>query len=378
MSCLIIKNDGIGDLILASGLIAAVGKHFDGNVDLVTCADNQEIAEGIEPLRNRYYVSRDGIHFIKKLLKLGFMIPRVPKADQLVLCAIQKEHYDTVICLRRFVRQSSLVIMQKVRGEKKFCAWEFPTNATRSQAERASKGWEHNIGPAEMLSELDYNKLFLGGALNATFASDPHLSFCKKQTCSPKTRMIALGLGGGSTNWPPGNWIELAMRLSSDGWGLLLLGGNDVANLAEHIVMKVPDADNRIGHLTWRQTSELLFDCEAYIGNDTGLSHFASLILRKCLVVLGGGTYRRFIPWPETNSQHVIYHGLDCFDCLWECKFQDRFCLSLVQPGDVFDYFNEITIGKAEKERDLNPVNMTYQLCWRRMPGYRTASVKLL
>ena len=63
MSCLIIKNDGIGDLILASGLIRSVGKLFNGNVDLVTCGNNREIAEGILPLRHRFYCSRDGMHF---------------------------------------------------------------------------------------------------------------------------------------------------------------------------------------------------------------------------------------------------------------------------------------------------------------------------
>lgn len=364
MSCLIIKNDGIGDLVLASGLIAAIGKHFDGNVDLVTCSANQEIAEGIEPLRNRYYVSRDGIRFNTRASKLGFLIPHIPKVDQPVIRAIQAARYDTVICLRRFIRQSSLVLMQKARGKKKFCAWEFPTNATRGMAERASKGWEHNVCSPEILSELDYNKSFAEDSLNATFTSDPYLSFCDKQTQSPSTRLIALGLGGGSTNWPFGNWIELAMRLSSDGWRLLLLGGDDVADLAEQIVLKIPEADNRVGQLTWRQTSKLLHDCEGYIGNDTGLSHFASLILNKCLVILGGGTFRRFIPWPNASNQYVIFHGLDCFDCNWECKFQDRFCLSFVRARDVFDHFNQVLNGESDLERDLNRCNKVYELGW--------------
>jgi len=377
MSCLIIKNDGIGDLILASGLISAVGKHFDGNVDLVTCAANQEIAEGIEPLRNRYYVSRDGLRFMRKASKFGVLIPYIPKEDQPVIRAIQIESYDTVICLRRFIRQSSLVIMDKVGGDKKFCAWEFPTNATRSMAERVTKSWEHKIGLAEVLSELGYNKDFLQSSLDATFSAEPHLSFCGKQTSFPSTRLIALGLGGGSANWAFGNWTELAMRLSADGWRLLLLGGDDVADLAEQIALEVPDIDNRVGQLTWRQTSELLFECEGYIGNDTGLSHFASLILHKCLVVLGGGTFRRFLPWPGSDNQYVIYHGLDCFDCDWDCKYRERICLSLVRPDDVSSYFKEIVNGNAEKERDLNPVNMTYQLCWRRKPGSGDVHVRL-
>ena len=104
MSCLIIKNDGIGDLILASGLIRALGVHFDGQVDLVTCAANHEVAEGIDPLRKRFYVSRDGLHFSSRAMKYSCLLPRVPAEDRSVLRDIRARHYEIAICLRRFAR----------------------------------------------------------------------------------------------------------------------------------------------------------------------------------------------------------------------------------------------------------------------------------
>jgi ADP-heptose:LPS heptosyltransferase len=372
MSCLIIKNDGIGDLILASGLIAAVGEHYNGKVDLVTCAANQEIAEGIVPLRNRYYVSRDGLRIDTKRYKAGIFpflrqkkvrfIPSIPDEDMSVSQALSEQQYDSVVCLRRFIRQSSLVLMQQVRSKKKYCAWQYPTNACLDMAEQATHGWEHYEGESDVLSELSYNKAFLEKVLKTTLSSQPRLSFCQKQEGQVATRKIALGLGGNSTNWSFGDWIELCMRLSSVGWKMLLLGGNDAAELAEKISFKVPDAENRVGQLSWQMTADTLSRCEGYVGNDTGLSHFASLILDKCLTILGGGTFRRFYPWPGAMNQYAIYHGLDCFDCTWECKFQDRFCLSLVQPRDVEKYFGEIMSGEADSERDLNTHNEKYPL----------------
>jgi len=50
----------------------------------------------------------------------------------------------------------------------------------------------------------------------------------------------------------------------------------------------------------------------------------------KLCKIFGHGTFRRFFPWPDTDNQYTFFHGLECFDCTWECIFQDRVCLSLV------------------------------------------------
>src|SRR5438105_14033226 len=113
-TCLVIKNDGIGDLILASGLIASLGARFDGNVDLVTCEENREVAEGIEPLRERFCVSRDSMRFSRRAWQLGMLWPRMPSTDAAVLRTIRSREYDVAISLRRFIRQNSLVIMGAV------------------------------------------------------------------------------------------------------------------------------------------------------------------------------------------------------------------------------------------------------------------------
>lgn len=386
MSCLIIKNDGIGDLILASGLIRSVGRLFDGNVDLLTCSNNREIAEGIDSLRNRFYCSRDSIRINTSITKTGVnpfrrrekvqYIPHVQEEDSLMLEELSEHEYDIVICMRRFIRQSTLVIMQRVHGQEKFCAWQYPMHTSYESAQLATHGWVHFAGNEKILSELDYNRAFLESILNTKVDSRPRLSFCHKQNSPVSSGKIALGLGGGSNNWPYGHWIELAMRLASTGWELQLLGGKDVADLGAHIALKVPAVNNLIGHLDWGETAACLAGCEGFIGNDTGLSHFASLILDKCLVVLGGGTFRRFFPWPGAGNQYLLYHGLDCFDCTWECKFHDRFCVSLIQPRDVEEYFGAVIRGETSSECDLNAHIAEYPLAWRQEENSGLVSVR--
>jgi len=368
-SCLVIKNDGIGDLILASGLISALGEHFGGDIDLVTCSANREVAEGIEPLRRRFYVSRDDLHFSGRAWSFGWLWPRITPEDAPIIDAIRSRKYDVAICLRRFIRQNSLVIMRATRARRKLCSWQLPTNATRTMAARASAGWERYDGPAHVVSELGYAQGFLRSALGRDFQAEPRLDFCRRQQSSPGGKRIAICIGGSSANWPNGNWIELAMSLSESGWSLVLFGGPEVAELANQICQKMPSAENQVGRLSLEQTATLLGDCAAMIGNDTGITHLASLVVRKCLVILGGGTFRRFFPWPTADNQTIVYHGLDCFDCEWTCKFSERYCLSLVRPRDVLSAFEAMMSASqpVQQEINLNSNVEFYDLAWRHL-----------
>ncbi len=374
MGCLIIKNDGIGDLIVASGVISAIGRHFGGNVDLLTCSENREIAEGITPLRDRLYVSRLGGKFFGPAARLGLLIEQACREDKAVLKEIDRRSYQTVIVLRRFITQSSLVIMRRVSAPKRWCVWQFPTNATTKMAEICSRGWKHHHGSPSILSELDYYRDFLHCHLALNDDCRPQLDFCRMLPDAANGTRVALGISGSSTNWSYDNWVELASRLMDVGWQPVLLGGVDATGLAERIVRNSPSVENWVGRIGWKEVADVLSSCQAYIGNDTGMSHLASLVLPKCLGILGGGTFRRFFPWPGAQNQYLIFYGLPCFDCDWECKYDQRNCLNRISPSRVFQYFESVIRGTAISELDLNPVNEDYQLSWRRLPdsGHRT------
>lgn len=67
--CLVLKNDGLGDLVLASGLLADLAERYA--VELVTCRANAEVAEAIPGLHRIHYVSRNGLLYHPRLLRWG-------------------------------------------------------------------------------------------------------------------------------------------------------------------------------------------------------------------------------------------------------------------------------------------------------------------
>jgi len=370
---LLIKNDGLGDLILASGLISDLAVAL-APLELITCASNREIAEAIPGLAAIHYISRDSLKYQRHLLRLGIRWDRATAADKELLRSLGSRQFQTAICLRRFIRQSSLRLMASVNARHKFCAWQFPTNCPPDFAQGLTVGWQSWQGPMALRSELEYGRAFIQAALGVECRSAPRLSFAKPPSTSPSPDVIGLAIGGSSTNWPDRSWESLAQGLVERGHRIVLFGGPDATRLADRIASRTPVAANHVGRLSFAQAVQPLNSLALLIGNDTGFTHFATLCTRQLLVILGGGTFYRFFPWPEASNQHIIYHGMDCFDCDWKCRFRSRRCLDAVSPAAVIAFADQILAGNGRPEHNLNPVPVTYRLAWRRCPD-STATV---
>jgi ADP-heptose:LPS heptosyltransferase len=375
LSCLVIKNDGMGDLIACSGLIAGLGEHFGGRLDLVTWDQNRDVADGIAGIRRVLYVSPHGLRFRRSPQRLGIHWPMVDPPSKLAAAVLRETRYDVAICLRRYIRVTAFVCMNLARASRKLTFWQMPTNLSRSLAERLSQGWEHHTGDNAIVSEITYYRDMLKRSLNIELDATPRLKFAQASFGARRSRTVALCIGGGGSRWPSASWIELAGLLRADGWELILFGGADCAELAG-VLERNLGCDNRVGKLTLSECAGELASLAAVISNDTGLAHLASLVSPRVIVILGGGTFSRFLPWPGATNQFVLFHGLDCFDCDWVCKFAEKECHLLVRPSAVFHYFNLVLGGEVQTGLyNLNNRPTTYNLSWRHNEGAASAKI---
>tara|TARA_B100001123_G_C15290028_1_gene1017136 strand:+ start:161 stop:1318 length:1158 start_codon:yes stop_codon:yes gene_type:complete len=372
MRCLLIKNDGIGDLILASGIITEISKIFiDKGIktDLITCEQNKEVAENIQGIHTIYYVSRDDLKLKRSPTSLYIKYTACgPRKDINILKQISKIEYSHVFVLRRFMRQSTLAIMLNVKAQEKFCAFQFLTNASDKQAKFCSRGWNrYNIDLKIIPESLFYQEL-IKKALNKSIDITPRLNSHCDKTLTPTVKSIALGIGGLSSKWCLSNWIQLIEWLHKSNWKITILGGNDATETAEHLLNRFPNITNYVGLLTFKDNEKILKTVEIYVGNDTGLSHYASLFVQRCFIILGGGTFQRFFPWPKSINQYVLYNGLSCFDCDWRCKYKEKFCLTSITSTDLIKYIKDVLSGiPVLHERNIQNHNIKYLLAWRRM-----------
>lgn len=369
MTCLIIKNDGFGDIILASGIISEISQIFSGDVDLVTCSSNKEVAESISGIRNFYYISRDELRFNKCLRRLQIGKPVIPYQDLQVLNKINSIKYNHAISLRRYIRASTLLVMNAVQAENKYCCWQFCTNAPTAVANKYSKNWRHYSGDPRVISELTYFQQFIESEFGRIIDPTPRLRCTQNADDRPDPNSVGICMGGKSTNWPSQYWIDLIRGLQKDGWTVKLFGGKDVLPLASDVASACPGIDNLVGAMTFIESTNILRKLEAFIGNDTGFTHFASLLTSKILVIYGGGTFGRFFPWPCSVNQYVIYYGDACFDCDWKCKFfiNKKRCMTMVKPKDVLIYFKHIIQNRdTPQQYNINDISVKYRIAWRR------------
>ena len=351
MSCLVIKNDGIGDLILFSGLLNSIASEFDWNVDLVTRKENVEIANLIPGVRNVFWAERDQV-------------------SEETLGALRKQpKYELAIVPRRFIRKSVFSIMQNISAKNKFCCWQYPTNLTSEEAKISSKGWKRFQGPHSSISELNYLHGFCQTALNCGLNPKPHLNFSKfsnlKQASIAKKR-IGICLGGASSKWPYLHWFELLKGLVSAGFTPVLFGSKTDSLVADKLVSKINPVESFVGKLNLTETMQMFSQLECVVSNDTGLAHLATLCTPKVIIILGGGTFGRFFPWPQQKNQFIIHHGLNCYDCEWRCHLPGKACLDFIEPNEVLNYAKQVLSGDSVPQiLDLNPKPQNYPIAWR-------------
>lgn len=282
---------------------------------------------------------------------------------------LRSQEFDVALALRRYITQSTLMMMQRVRARRRLCAWLFPTNCDAALATRLGAGWEHLPGAATVRSELEYYRDFLRRGLGLDVAGGPRLRDVGPGTTPPEPRRVGLCISGASTNWPADFWCQLARLLQQQGLALVLFGGPDAQALAEQLQSAAPGVESLVGQRSLREAVPDLQRLALLVGNDTGFTHFASLVVGRVLVILGGGTFGRFFPWPGPRAQSTIFRAMECFDCDWQCQFERRECLWAVTPAAVAEAARRIleAADPVPRAQNLHDTVVEFVPGWRRL-----------
>lgn len=357
MSCLVIKNDGIGDIVLFSGLLTSIASEFDGNVDLITRKENYSIANRIPGLRKIFFAERDHVD------------------DETIYEISGKNHYDIAIVPRRFIRKNVFKIMHNVSAKKKFCCWQYPTNLTHKEAQNASKDWKLMQGSESLIPEILYLQIFCQHALSCSLDSTPRLDIRDLTSSRHSTESknhIGICLSGASSRWSYLHWLKLLEGIVEEGLQPVIFGSSKELTFANRLCEKVKSIKSFVGQLNLEQTISEFSKLACVIANDTGLAHAASLCASKVLIILGGGTFHRFFPWPKKDNQFVIHHGMDCYDCEWRCHHNENLCLDFIEPDSVLRYLLRILRNENVPHIiDLNNKAKNYPIAWRLSTGIR-------
>ena len=138
--------------------------------------------------------------------------------------------------------------------------------------------------------------------------------------------VIFVGAEGPIRRWPAERFGEIARRLhAKEGWSAIVCGLESDSDVAKQVVAQYCEVPvlNACGRTTLHELAYIIAGAKLIVTNDTSAAHLAAALKRKAIVVLGGGQFGRFLPYPiigkELPSVRAIYHSMPCFQCKWIC-----------------------------------------------------------
>lgn len=341
---LVLRTDGLGDLILSLPLFRHIKRVFgEARVVVVTREEWKSILqtcpyvdEVISWNIRKYARSlRYRMDFIRSLRKRIFgtvvhpVYSREPLSDEVACCVRDTVRIgfdgDLNNINPRLKKINDGYYSQLIRDASLY----------RPELERncyfADRLLDDHIAPGDFQPELWISDSDRATAREILFHSgiEPDLQL-----------VIALfpGASAAYKTWPWKNFVELANRLSRHFSVKLITCGSstDVPIVSELACRINGPVVNLAGKTSLAELAAVLECSGLYIGNDTGPLHMAAAVGTPTLAIMGGGHFGRFYPYGDLNKHRMVFKKLDCYGCNWKCIYETTRCIEEITVDDVW------------------------------------------
>jgi ADP-heptose:LPS heptosyltransferase len=128
-------------------------------------------------------------------------------------------------------------------------------------------------------------------------------------------QVIAVFPGGSipERRWGGDRFQQTVKKLSTLGYGIVVVGGKSDAGEGEKIVSGIPRSLNLCGKLLLAETAAILKKSALLITGDSGIMHIGYGLGMKIVALFGPGREKKWAP--RSSNVKVINKGLDCSPC---------------------------------------------------------------
>lgn len=141
-----------------------------------------------------------------------------------------------------------------------------------------------------------------------------------------------------SRRWPAQRYAALSDRLSALGWQIAITGTLEERAIVDAVLgaMRSPAAD-LCGCTTLGELAAAIESCRLLICNDTSVSHVASAVGTRSVVIASGSEITRWRPLNRALHS-VLAADLPCRPCADAvCRFEDHPCATAIDVERVFE-----------------------------------------
>jgi ADP-heptose:LPS heptosyltransferase len=149
--------------------------------------------------------------------------------------------------------------------------------------------------------------------------------------------------------WPAERFGEIAARIhTKTGWTGLVCGTLSDLGVAKKLITNAKNAPitDACGRTTLTELAGVIAGAKLTVTNDTSAAHLAAALRVPAVVILGGGHFGRFLPYPAecesaNGNLRVAYHSMPCYQCNWRCVYarqpnEPGPCIASVTVEDVW------------------------------------------
>jgi len=255
---LVIKHGSLGDIVFALEAMFAIRNHFKkSRISLLTENKFQKFFENSNYFDEIILDNRSGL--LKSLKVLNILI---------------KKKFNLVIDLQNSKRSNSYNFFLKylskslISGNRSNANFKYAKKPKGIESPKTGLNNQINLIGVKSIID-DYNWLNINTGIN---------DFKKLVLIIPST-----SISGRHKQWPEKNFIELCIRLESNGMKVCIVGTKD----DKKITKKISDSCNNALDFTEKSPPEIIFsiakNCELVVTNDTGPGHIAALSRNKIL-----------------------------------------------------------------------------------------------
>ena len=316
---LIVRSDSIGDFVIFGGALKYFKKIYpQAHITLIVSDTVTDMVEACPYVDSIMYFNRASMEQdIKCMIDFANLI--------------RKEHYDVAIApaLSRDML-SDFILINSRAAERIACSGD-TANLLLEMLRANDKYLTRIIPMAEGIKlETARNEEFikgLGAELDGPYRPDIWLTeediafadrLLKKLQIN-KPVVIAPFTQNRKRSWPVINWTKLVSLHTDQPIVICGVAGDKVEadkiiNLSGH-----RNIHNLCGQTTIRQLAAIISKAKVCVACESAAAHIAAAVNVPNVVLLGGGHFGRFMPYTDTT--HLVYNKMNCFNCNWKCSY---------------------------------------------------------
>jgi len=158
--------------------------------------------------------------------------------------------------------------------------------------------------------------------------------------------------------WPLAGYVAVARRLLKRGYRVILVGQADTWGDRQGIAGIVDDANviDLTGRTDLPQLMDLIKHAALMVTNDTGPAHLGVALGCPTVIIVGGGHFGSFVPYPAAVAPanvRFVHQRMECYHCFWRCHkranaYQVFPCVSAIGEETVWRECEALLAAGAE------------------------------